>query len=764
MTSGQETTLLDRTHREGAEIDSNEALTSVSEDYRMVSANTVYPTSPWKWAALTVILGGLGGLVVGFSTTMSGPSFLPGSPILFSVYIGVTLTATVADWYWYYCRASTNLRQRCVNTALGRGCLTFGVAAMALIITAIGVTVGTVLIVWFLAASFLIVALIMSGFVLAALYSLLSKDLKLLSQSIGGTLACMIVLVILTPVASVATEGILDSRGLSGLVIGSLLVVGALIPEYRASRELRNYIQPLQEAVSKYDDLCERLEEANNKLPEAYQSSLALEPFDPLEYDSMTTVSEDLELLASDVKHIGSYGSVYSQIDEQLTEWLFSKGLTETNSLHHCCRVLHPDRYESTAATDAAVALFTAVTERLSILYTTSPVNTKELLQEQSHPFFEELQKQSTKETLEHTDVNTLETKFKSFEQDFNGYELYWELESRLDTLCPKYETTIESLTESPLTITAAEYHPSETARDTIKSALQQTVVLESLCSVAEEVLRIESQYTSVTATRVTGKLRQRVRALCSAESSATINDVKTLTDAVEQIERCCVLAERSPAVPTEDIALSITTWGTGTSKSSARQRRETTTTLLTQCERITEFIERVGHTHPTIKVDAWTTAMQSAVRGRSPGTLRPIVDTIDRIGERVWERSHLFDVHWETFEQLVGSLYRQQGYTVTVTQGTNDEGVDVWARRGDERLAIQVKQYSHTNVVGRPVLQRIASTIAKGDATRAVVVTSSTFAQTAETYAAEFGPAMTVIDGDELLRQFSESDIVPPS
>lgn len=155
---------------------------------------------------------------------------------------------------------------------------------------------------------------------------------------------------------------------------------------------------------------------------------------------------------------------------------------------------------------------------------------------------------------------------------------------------------------------------------------------------------------------------------------------------------------------------------------------------------------------------------MQSVVRERSPTTLRPIVETIDQIGNRVWERSHLFDVDWKTFEQLVGALYREQGYNITVTQGTNDQGVDVWAQRGDERLAIQVKQYSSDSVVGRPDLQQIASTIAKGDATRAVVVTSSTFAHTAETYAADFGQAMTIIDGDELLRKFSESDIVPPS
>lgn len=762
MTSSQESTLFERDQREDTKSDTNDTLTKIPEHYRNVTANTLYPTTPWKWAALTVIFGGLVGLTIGFSVPTLETSSGPISPLLLAVFVGVTLTATVADWYWYYHRAPTSLRQRCTNSALPRGLFTFGITAVLLTLTAIGVAAGTILIVWLLTASFAIIALIMFGFMLAGLVSLLAKNVEWLAISIVGTFACFVVSAVLAPAASLTTEGLLHSRGLSSLLIGSLLLAGSFIPEYRASSELSSYIEPLREAVKEYDKLSERLDGANEKLPAAYQSSVALEPFDPLEYGSVTTASEDLEILASDISHIESYAAAYTQIDEQFSEEVLSENPTQPNGLQDCCRVLHPDRYQSTVATEAAIALFATVTARFSALYAVSEANTKEMIQEQSHPFFVELQKRRTEETLEHADVKVLETEFEAFEQELDGYEPYWELESWLNTLRPRYETTIESLTGSPLSIKAAEYHPADTEPDTIESALEQTVVLDSLCSVAEKTLRIESQYTSVTAERATDKLRQRISSVCSTESSVTVDDVEILLEIVKQIERCCVLAEQSTSIPMESLAVSITSWGT--SEALNRQERETIMTLLTQCERITEFIDRVDHTHPTVEADAWTIAMQSAVRERSPTTLRPIVETIDQIGNRVWERSHLFDVDWKIFEELVGALYREQGYNIMVTQGTNDEGVDVWAQRGDERLAIQVKQYSNDSVVGRPDLQQIASTIAKGDATRAVVVTSSTFAHTAETYAADFGQAMTIIDGDELLRKFSESDIVPPS
>ena len=46
----------------------------------------------------------------------------------------------------------------------------------------------------------------------------------------------------------------------------------------------------------------------------------------------------------------------------------------------------------------------------------------------------------------------------------------------------------------------------------------------------------------------------------------------------------------------------------------------------------------------------------------------------------------------WEEMEHLVGKLFERKGYDVTVTQPTGDFGIDVWAKKPDDKIAIQVK------------------------------------------------------------------------
>jgi HJR/Mrr/RecB family endonuclease len=141
---------------------------------------------------------------------------------------------------------------------------------------------------------------------------------------------------------------------------------------------------------------------------------------------------------------------------------------------------------------------------------------------------------------------------------------------------------------------------------------------------------------------------------------------------------------------------------------------------------------------------------------------LEPIVAQIERLGDALWQREHLYDVTWEEFEHLVGELYRIRGYDVEVTQRTDDLGIDVWAERDGERTAIQVKQFSEGNTVGRETLQKLLSTIARGEADNVVVITSGEFAHTAKQYAKDT-TGMQLIDGEELLELLSESEIPPP-
>jgi len=105
-------------------------------------------------------------------------------------------------------------------------------------------------------------------------------------------------------------------------------------------------------------------------------------------------------------------------------------------------------------------------------------------------------------------------------------------------------------------------------------------------------------------------------------------------------------------------------------------------------------------------------------------------------------------------FEHFVGDLWEQDGWQTTVSQGSQDLGLDVEAVRTgtiDQKLAIQAKRYADDNKVGRPKVQRYHSLKQQDtDADAAVVVTTSTFTDTAEDWAGEHN--VKLVDGSDLV------------
>jgi restriction system protein len=85
-------------------------------------------------------------------------------------------------------------------------------------------------------------------------------------------------------------------------------------------------------------------------------------------------------------------------------------------------------------------------------------------------------------------------------------------------------------------------------------------------------------------------------------------------------------------------------------------------------------------------------------------------------------------------FEEFVACLLRRQGWSVEVTQGSHDLGVDLVAEKKDERLAVQVKRQE------APVSRRAVSDAVAGcahyDCTGAMVVTNSYFTRGAQALA----------------------------
>lgn len=117
-------------------------------------------------------------------------------------------------------------------------------------------------------------------------------------------------------------------------------------------------------------------------------------------------------------------------------------------------------------------------------------------------------------------------------------------------------------------------------------------------------------------------------------------------------------------------------------------------------------------------------------------------------------------------FEDFVGELWEEEGWDTTVSQGSNDMGVDVIAEKQGtigQKLAIQAKRYSEGNKVGRPKVQQYHSLKEQDtNADAAVVVTTSSFTDQAQLWAHDHN--VKLVDGDDLVdmvRKHGREDLI---
>lgn len=80
-------------------------------------------------------------------------------------------------------------------------------------------------------------------------------------------------------------------------------------------------------------------------------------------------------------------------------------------------------------------------------------------------------------------------------------------------------------------------------------------------------------------------------------------------------------------------------------------------------------------------------------------------------------------------FESEICQYYREQGYTAEVTSYSGDYGVDVFAKKKLEKLAIQVKMYGNsTRKVNRQTVMELYGAAAYFDCSKAIIATDGKF------------------------------------
>jgi hypothetical protein len=104
-----------------------------------------------------------------------------------------------------------------------------------------------------------------------------------------------------------------------------------------------------------------------------------------------------------------------------------------------------------------------------------------------------------------------------------------------------------------------------------------------------------------------------------------------------------------------------------------------------------------------------------------------PSVDLLARIRER---KISLDELHWRQFEEVIAELLEEDGWTVTLRQGSKDGGVDIEAKRNlpgaGPILTVWQAKHLRRGKVGIDVVRELADSTREFGASKGVIVTSS--------------------------------------
>lgn len=121
--------------------------------------------------------------------------------------------------------------------------------------------------------------------------------------------------------------------------------------------------------------------------------------------------------------------------------------------------------------------------------------------------------------------------------------------------------------------------------------------------------------------------------------------------------------------------------------------------------------------------VGFWGMAKRKEFNDRQEEIAKAGYDEIDKLSGR-------------EFEHFLASVFKKQGYQVTVTRTSGDYGADLILQKGNQRIAIQAKH--SINKIGVSAVQEIKTAMAHYNVHEGWVVTNNYFTQPAKNLAAE--------------------------
>ncbi|NGO56295.1 restriction endonuclease, partial [Allomesorhizobium camelthorni] len=139
---------------------------------------------------------------------------------------------------------------------------------------------------------------------------------------------------------------------------------------------------------------------------------------------------------------------------------------------------------------------------------------------------------------------------------------------------------------------------------------------------------------------------------------------------------------------------------------------------------------------------------------GRIPSNLSGSRSAIILAEEILRNRGRLTELDWRLFERLVAELLERDGFSVILTQGSRDGGIDVIADKTDTVLGAvrtiwQAKRFKEGRKVGLSTVRELSGLLDRSGSSKGFLVTTSTLT----------GGAINWIRQDRFLMDYREHD-----
>ena len=99
-------------------------------------------------------------------------------------------------------------------------------------------------------------------------------------------------------------------------------------------------------------------------------------------------------------------------------------------------------------------------------------------------------------------------------------------------------------------------------------------------------------------------------------------------------------------------------------------------------------------------------------------------------------------------FEGMVAKMFSKMGYSVAITKGSGDEGIDLYMKnKKGERVGVQCKKWK--GIIGQSIIRDFYGSLMHAHLKKGFIVTTGRFSKAANAFTR--GKSITLIDGNKL-------------